>query len=205
MRGRRLPRPHAVPRPAQRPPPVRGRPALPPRRARAPGGGVRSRHRRRTARCRRGAPLPRHRHPLRRAERARPGRLRPPPRPTAGVVPFARRCRCLLPLPWRIRPRSRPTSPSAGGRRARSCGPSPGPASCGPACGSSPTASNSCFAASVGLYRSWFLGHFASGNHAARSGAWQERLADGCRGAVAVALDQPGLVVAVFEREQRES
>ena len=105
VRGRQLPRPHAVPRPAQRPPPVGGRTALPPRRARAPGGGVRSRHRRRAARCRRGAALPRHRHPLRRVERARPGRLRPPRgrlliRHDKGnkqrVVPFARRCQAAL-------------------------------------------------------------------------------------------------------------
>ena len=57
------------------------------------------------------------------------------------------------------------------------------------------------------VYRSCFLGHFARGNHAAApvlgESAW--RTADGGRGAVAVALDQPLLVVAVLEREQREA
>ena len=44
---------------------------------------------------------------------------------------------------------------------------------------------------SVTVYRSWFLGDFARGNHAAAPVLGRERLADGGRGAVAVALDQP--------------
>ena len=54
------------------------------------------------------------------------------------VVPFARRCQAALETYLAVRGRR---------RRARSCGPSPGPAGCGPACGSSPTASSSCSAA----------------------------------------------------------